>query len=100
MKGTADGESHCALRAEFFRSYRGSVKRPMISGNDDLAGRVVVGNPRVAIGATTRSISVIIVEAEDCNHRARAEVCGILHRLATDSHDADTIIEAQRPNCG
>ena len=45
------------------------------TGDDDLAGRVEVGDPHVGVGAAAGHLDLVVVEAEHGGHRARAGRC-------------------------
>ena len=70
------------------------------AGDHDLAGRVEVGDPHVAVGPPAGDLDLVVVEAEDRGHRARAVAAGVVHRLGPLGDEAHALVEAERAGGG
>ena len=82
VEGTADRDSHRAFGAEFLGGGTGPVEVVRRSGDHDLAGGVVVGDPGVARRLLAGDIDLVVVEAEDGGHGAVLLIGGRLHGVA------------------
>ena len=82
VEGAADRDSHRALGAEFLGGGTGPVEVVGRSGDHDLAGCVVVGDPGVTRRLLAGDIDLVVVEPEDGGHGAVLLVGGGLHGVA------------------
>ena len=89
-------EAHDPLRSEFLRLRRRLVDAVGGSGDDDLAGRVVVRDPDVGVGEVAGHDDLVVVEAEHGGHRARL-VRGRRRasQLSASRHEADAFVETE-----
>ena len=67
------------------------------AGDDDLAGRVVVGHPRVALRPLARGFGVVVGDAEQRGHRSRCVLAGPGHRVAAGDDEVDAVVERRGP---
>ena len=65
------------------------------SGDDHLAGGVVVRDPHVGVGAPARDVDLVVVEAEHGGHGAGLRESGVVHRRAAFAHEADAVVETE-----
>ena len=86
---------HDPLGAEPLRQLAGQGHGFGGARDDDLAGRVVVGHPDVALGAHAGRLGVVVRDAEERGHRPRSLLAGARHGLAASDHQADPVLEAE-----
>jgi len=65
------------------------------AGDDDLARRVVVGHPHVALRPHASGFGVVVSDAEQGGHRSRRLLPGASHGLAPSDDEPDPVLEAE-----
>ena len=65
------------------------------AGDDDLPGRVVVGDPDVLVGAAAGDVDLVVVEAEHGGHRARLGEPGLVHGVGPGDDEAHAVVEPE-----
>ena len=82
VEGAADRDPHRAFGTEFLGGGTRPVEIVGRSGDHDLTGGVVVGDPGAARRLLAGDIDLIVVEAEDGGHGAVLLIGGGLHGVA------------------
>ena len=96
VEGARDLDRHHPLGAQApWPARRPTATASGVPGDDDLAGRVVVGHPHVALGPLARGLGVVVGDAEQRGHRARRLFAGAGHGLAPRHDEADPVLEAE-----
>ncbi len=67
------------------------------AADDHLARGVVVGHPDLVLGPLAGGLGIVVTDAEEGRHRARALVGGRLHGLAPFDHQTGPIAEGDGP---
>ena len=96
VERSADRERQDPLRAERAGEVGDALEGLGGAGDDDLAGRVEVGDPGLALGTLARGLDVVVFEAEDGDHRPGALLGGVLHRGAALGDEAQPVLEGER----
>ncbi len=65
------------------------------SGDDDLARRVVVGHPHLALGALASGVDGVVVGAHHRRHGPGVFLGRVVHGLAPLDHEAHALLEAE-----
>ena len=88
---------HGTARAGLFGGRTGLVDRGILSGDDDLAGAVVVRGPHVE-DAPANAFDDLVVEAEDRGHRARILASGLRHCQPAFTYERNGLFDLERPS--
>ena len=64
-------------------------------GDDDLAGRVVVGHPHLALGALAGGVDGVVVGAHHRRHGPGVLLGRVVHGLAPLDHEPHALVEAE-----
>ena len=100
VEGARHRQRHQLLRTEFFGHDTCLGDRLGRTGDHDLAGAVVVGDPYVGGDPAAGQLDVVVVEAEHGGHRAFAFFGGDLHGLAPFGHEPHRVGEIERARGG
>ena len=95
VEGPGDLQRHHLLGAERLGVVGGGAHAVGRSGDDDLPGGVVVGDPHVGVGAPAGDVDLLVVEAEHGGHRPRLLGAGVVHRVGAGDHEPHAVVEAR-----
>ncbi len=87
-------------RAELLGDRTGTLDGLWFAGDHELSGRVVVGDPDVALGALAGRLRVVVGGPEHGGHRAWSLLGRVVHGLATFDHEAHAVLEPERARSG
>ena len=96
VEGAADRERQHALCTALLGELGGAFDRLALAGDDDLSRRVVVRHPDLAFGECADRFGIVVVEAEDGDHRSRVVLGGVRHRRAALGDEITTIFVRER----
>ena len=69
------------------------------AGDDDLARRIEVGDPHIAVGAPAGNLDLVVVEPEHRCHGAGVLDSGLMHGVCAFDDQTHTLVEAQCARC-
>ncbi len=89
------GQGDDLLGAERLGVFAGGGDAVGRTGDDDLPGCVVVGDPHVGVRPPAGHVDLFVVEAEHGGHRAGMLGAGVVHRVGAGDDEPHSVVESE-----